>query len=140
MRLKFTLRMKFGALSVVPEEKKTGFWWKCTVDLQRCRVKDTGSEVLVVNMSYLYSFLVPMKDLSFMGTEHQFGNTFRSQRGQELSPVRLAADIMGVSRKHSSVLSSIVPPRPRSRSSVSQPASESRSVMEVDASWLPPAG
>lgn len=68
-----------------------------------------------------------------------FANTFLSHSGQKLSAVRLAADIMGVSRKHSSVLSSIVPPRPRSRHSVSEPGSMSRSEMEVDASWLPPA-
>lgn len=84
-------------------------------------------------------FAAPQQTAAIKVSATDFANTFLSHSGQKLSAVRLAADIMGVSRKHSSVLSSIVPPRPRSRHSVSEPGSMSRSEMEVDASWLPPA-
>lgn len=65
--------------------------------------------------------------------------TFLSQRGQELSPVWFAADIIGVSRKNSSLLSSSVPPRPLSRHSVSEAASMSISTKDAEASWPSPA-
>lgn len=46
---------------------------------------------------------------------------------------------MGVSRKHSSLLSSSVPPRPLSRHSVSEAGSMSISTKDADASWPSPA-
>ena len=64
------------------------------------------------------------------------GGTFRSQGGQELSPVWLCADITEVPVTHSSALASSVPPRPRSRTHVSEPACRSRSRVEDDAVGL----
>ena len=63
------------------------------------------------------------------------GGTFRSQGGQELSPVWLCADSTEVPVTHSSALASSVPPRPRSRTHVSEPC-RSRSRVEDDAVGL----